>query len=139
MTLSTALFLSLLAHLVGDYLLQTDWMASQKTSQWLPAIVHGLIYTIPFLIVTQAPLALLVIGGTHIIIDRFRLARHLVWFKNQLAPADFRPDRSALKTTGYAEDKPIWLSTWLMIIADNTIHLIINTLAIVFLGQIALT
>lgn len=139
MTLSTALFLSLLAHLVGDYLLQTDWMASEKTSQWLPAILHGIVYTIPFLIVTQAPLALMVICVTHIIIDRFRLARHFVWFKNQLAPEAFRPDRSALKTTGYSADKPVWLSTWLMIIADNTIHLIINTLAIVFLGQIALT
>lgn len=139
MTLETALVLSLLAHLVGDYLLQTHWMATQKTERWIPAILHGIVYTIPFMIVTQAPLALLVICVTHIIIDRYRLARHFVWAKNQLAPKEFRPDRSALKTTGYSADTPAWLSTWLMIIADNTIHLIINTLAIVFLGQIALT
>ena len=122
--------------MVGDYLLQNHWMASQKTSQWLPAVVHGLTYAIPFLFIVPSVPALLVIAGTHIVIDRYRLARHVVWVKNQLAPKEFRPLTTALKTTGYSEDTPIWLSTWLMIIADNTLHLILNTLAIVFLGHI---
>jgi hypothetical protein len=29
----------------------------------------------------------------------------------------------------------VWLSTWLMIIGDNTAHVILNTLAIIFLGS----
>ena len=122
--------------MIGDYLIQNHWMASQKTSQWLPAIIHGLTYAIPFVFIVPSWPALLVIGGTHIIIDRYRLARHVVWFKNQLAPKDFRPLTPALKTTGYSADTPVWLSTWLMIIADNTLHLILNTLAIVFLGHV---
>lgn len=40
----------LLGHLVGDYLLQTSWMAvnkSKKTLQgWMAAIVHSVIYTL---------------------------------------------------------------------------------------------
>lgn len=136
MSLELVLILSLLAHMVGDYLLQNHWMASVKTSQWLPAIVHGVSYAIPFVFIVPSIPALLVISGTHIIIDRYRLARHVVWFKNQLAPKDFRPLTPALKTTGYAESTPIWLSTWLMIIADNCLHLIINTLAIVYLGHL---
>jgi len=124
--------------MVGDYLIQNHWMASQKTSQWLPAVAHGVTYAIPFIFIVPSWPALLIIAGTHIVIDRYRLARHVVWFKNQLAPKDFRPLTPALKTTGYAESTPVWLSTWLMIIADNTLHLIINTLAIVFLGHVGL-
>ncbi|WP_205679869.1 DUF3307 domain-containing protein [Paenarthrobacter ureafaciens] len=30
----------LLAHLIGDYLIQSDWMASEKTKRWWPAIAH---------------------------------------------------------------------------------------------------
>lgn len=80
----------ILAHLVGDYVIQSDWMAQKKTSQWLPAILHGITYTLPYLFITLSPLALIVIAGTHIIIDRYRLAKYLVWAKNQLAPKSFR-------------------------------------------------
>jgi hypothetical protein len=111
-------------------------MATQKTSRWSPAIWHGIFYTVPFLIATQSVAALAVIMITHIIIDRYRLARHLMWFKNQLAPKDFRPDREALKTTGFPAETPPWLSTWVMIIADNAVHIAINTVSIIFLGHI---
>jgi len=120
----------LLVHLVGDYLFQTHWMAEEKTKRWAPAIAHGITYTIPYLLVTQSPAALLVIGGTHIVIDRYRLARHLVWFKNQLAPRAFRPGHTA---TGYTEQTPAWLAVWLMIACDNTLHLLINTAAVIWL------
>jgi len=36
----------LIGHLVGDFLLQNDWMAINKKSHWLPACVHCLVYTI---------------------------------------------------------------------------------------------
>jgi hypothetical protein len=124
------------AHLFGDYVFQTHYMATQKTSRWLPAVLHGITYTIPFLIATHSLAALLVIGITHIIIDRYRLARHLMWFKNQFAPKDFRPDRSTLKTTGFPAETPVWLSTWVMIIADNSVHIAINFAAIIFLGSV---
>jgi hypothetical protein len=44
----------ILAHLVGDYLIQSDWMANEKTKRWWPAIAHGLTYTIPYVLVTQS-------------------------------------------------------------------------------------
>lgn len=134
MSLELALILSLIAHAFGDYILQNDWMATQKTSRWSPAIWHGITYTLPFIIATHSLAALLVICITHIIIDHYRLARHLVWFKNQFAPKAFRPSKAALKTTGYAETTPVWLATWLMIFADNAAHIAINTAAIIFLG-----
>jgi hypothetical protein len=57
----------LVAHAVGDYLFQSHWMADQKTTRWLPAVVHGLCYTVPFLLLTQSWPALAVIAGTHIV------------------------------------------------------------------------
>jgi hypothetical protein len=37
-----------------------------------------------------------------------------------------------LTATGYPEEVPEWLSIWLLIIADNTIHIIINGAAIAY-------
>lgn len=122
--------LIIIAHLVGDYLIQNKWMAVEKTSRLWPAVVHGVTYTLPFLFITQSWLALLVICVTHIVIDRYRLPKYFIWAKNQLAPRQMRPKE--VGATG-DDDSPVWLSTWLLIIADNTIHLLINIAAIMWL------
>lgn len=128
-------FWSVILHLVGDYLIQSHWMAVKKTDLWLPAIAHGVTYTIPFLLLTRSPLALLAICGTHIIIDHYRLAKNLIWAKNFLAPRSFpQPPWSEAKlNSGFTESTPVWLSTWLMIITDNTVHLLINFAALTWL------
>lgn len=137
--LAILLILSLLAHGWGDYIIQTDWMATQKTSAWWPALVHAVTYTLPFaplvLLGThgaapQAPIALLVIGGTHAVIDRFRLARYVAYLKVRLSgsPLSWRE----CSKTGFPPDGPEWLTTWLMIIIDNIIHISINTLVIIW-------
>ena len=123
----------LLAHGVGDYLIQTDWMATEKTKRWMPAVAHGVAYGLPHLFITQSPAALAVIVLTHIVIDRYRLARHVVWAKNQLAPHTHRAPWKECSATGYSPDRPAWLAVWLMIIADNIIHLCINLGAVMFL------
>jgi hypothetical protein len=120
----------ILAHLVGDYLLQSHWMATEKVHHWWPAVAHGLTYTLPYALVTQSIPALLLIASTHIVIDRYRLAKHVVWLKNQIGPHSHRPSHTA---TGYSDDTPPWLAVWLLIVADNTLHLLINTAAVVWL------
>jgi hypothetical protein len=187
MSLELSLIIALIAHFVGDYIIQNQWMADTKTSKWFPALVHGFTYTIPFLFATQSIAALLVIALTHAVIDRYRLAKYLIWFKNQLVPKAARypwgrvrklkaknvtiqpatvapMDSSKLdastitagvisasslgssmiimprqlndKTTGFPQSVPIWMSVWLLIIVDNTVHIVINTLAIIFLGSV---
>jgi len=131
----------ILSHLVGDYIIQSDWMASEKTKRWLPAVAHGLSYSLPYAMLNLLPNmwgkvslpALAVIAGTHIVIDRYRLARHLAWFKNQLAPKAFRSSWNDCRSTGYPADKAPFMAVWLMIIADNTVHLLINTAAVLWL------
>ena len=63
----------LLAHLVGDYVLQTSHMAEHKIRSWPVAAVHAITYCLPFLFITLSLPALAVIGGTHAVIDRYRL------------------------------------------------------------------
>lgn len=129
----TGVALFFLAHLIGDYILQSDWMALEKTRHWWPAIVHGATYALPYLMVTRSIPALAVIAGTHAVIDRYRLARHVCWVKNLLAPARYRYPWAECRATGYHDDRPPWMAVWLMIVADNTMHLVINLAAVLWL------
>lgn len=123
----------ILAHLVGDYILQSHWMAQEKTKQSVAAIVHAICYTLPFAFLTHNGSALAAICLSHFLVDRFRLARWVVWLKNGYMFSD-RPGFIDLHlnptATGYRDDVPAWLSVWLLIIADNTIHLICNGIAL---------
>lgn len=139
----------LIAHLFGDYVIQSDWMAQNKTKNSIACAVHCITYGLPFLFVTQSVTALAVIVGTHFILDRWRLARYVVYAKNFFAPLSVWVDYDCrahsgepckckyrwedCKATGYPSETPIWLATWLLIIADNTIHLLINYLAVKYL------
>jgi hypothetical protein len=140
----------LLSHLFGDYILQSDWMAQNKTKRSWPAFVHALLYSLCFVPLCWdsnqwlgyrghhlLPFSWMVIFGTHFLIDRFRLARYVVWTKNFMGPwtvkdwAITTPNASLSECpTGYPPATPIWLSVWLLIVADNTLHLSINYLAL---------
>jgi cell division protein FtsW (lipid II flippase) len=140
--------LQLILHLIGDYVTQSDWMAQRKTQSSIAALAHATVYSLPFLLIGSA-WAWLVIWSTHFLIDRFRLARYVVWAKNFLAPSytltmegtgALYEKRLTAKTwwhpwqdcqgTGYHKDTPPWLAVWLMIAADNTLHLAINYAAL---------
>lgn len=127
----------LLAHLTGDYLIQSDWMALEKTQRWGPAVAHAVSYSVPFLALTRSPWRLSVIAGSHAVIDRYRLAKRLCWAKNQVAPAAYRYAWSEGSKTGYRDDRPDWMTVWLMIIADNSVHLLINSAALSTRGYTA--
>lgn len=120
----------LVAHAVGDYILQSDWMAHNKTKDSFAAMVHVLLYAAPFLLLTDSWTAIAAIAGSHFAIDRWRLARYLVWAKNWLGPNKPWADCSA---TGYPSDRPPWMSVWLLIIADNVVHVVCNGLALRYL------
>ena len=132
----------LILHLVGDYVTQSDWMAQNKTKSTWAAFCHATVYSLPFLAISSLN-AWLVIWITHLLIDRFRLARYVVWAKNVLGDAAFWSNHNRYireyvipkydTPTGYPVDSPAWLSVWLMIAADNTLHLAINAAAIAWL------
>jgi hypothetical protein len=142
----------LLAHLWGDYILQSHWMAENKRESTVAATLHALLYSLCFI-----PLVMtewhphpgyigLVIFGTHYLIDRYGLARYVIWVKNFLAPKRSRliflgfgrefvgEHRNApwewCKETGFEKYAPPWLAFWLLVIVDNSLHLTCNYLAL---------
>lgn len=144
MNTTELLFWGLVFQGVGDYVTQSDWMATRKVRRdgetrarcaegWAAAVSHGTVYTLPFLLLTTDPLPLLVIGGTHVLIDRFRLARHVVWARNQVCPATHRRPWADCRATGFPPEMPAWQATWLMVMVDNVMHVLINSLTLVFL------
>jgi len=141
----------LLAHLGGDFIFQSDWMALNKSKRTLPCLIHVLLYTSIFLFVTTSWKALVVIGGTHFIIDRFPIIiRKLIWYKNHMNSTLSYPRYEYCDTTGYFDDSPyntckegqvdtggkrhFYITIWLYIITDNLIHLFINYMALKYLG-----
>ncbi len=130
----------LILHCIGDYVTQSQWMAENKTKSSFAASAHATVYSLPFLLIGswQAFVAILL---SHFLIDRFRLARFVVYAKNlMLSPhrpcdAEYcaRLRWTNCSTTGYPSDVPPWMAVWLLIAADNTLHLICNYLALKFL------
>ena len=119
---------ALIAHLVGDYLLQNDHLATKKTKCSVHASLHAFIYSCCFLWLAPSFLALVVIFTTHFFIDRFRLARYYIWLVNQM-PKTYRLESAH----GFQKSKPDWLAFWLLIIVDNTMHLLCNYAALTWL------
>jgi hypothetical protein len=115
--------LQLILHLTGDYVTQSDWMAINKTKSLPVAIIHATVYSLPFFLLGSFP-AVIAIWASHAVIDRYRLARYVVFAKNFLGKP--WPNWSDCIATGYPSERPAWMAVWLMIIADNTLHLAIN-------------
>ena len=141
----------LILHLIGDYVTQSDWMAQNKAKSFWPAWIHAGIYSLPFLLLGPSKVAITVIFLSHFLIDRYRLARFVVYAKNvflfpwfmsevwqlqsERGDTDARRkldewgvlcDWNECNATGYPSDRPAWLAVWLLIAADNTLHLAIN-------------
>ena len=141
-----------LCHFIGDYWAQSDWMALNKNKKTWNCLVHVLIYTACFLLLTFSWKALLFIGVTHFIIDRFPIiVKRLIWWKNHFPLMDY-PDYPLCMSTGYFDDSPyndlkpdamdiekfgnprhFFITIWLYIISDNTLHLLFNLIALTFL------
>ena len=97
----------IVGHLVGDFLLQNEWMAENKAKQIAPLLVHSSIYTLSLfmfsLFVKPLPwLPILLIFVSHSIVDQ----RGLITLWGQVV--------TNLKN-----------NTWLYIMADQTVHIII--------------
>lgn len=126
----------IVCHAIGDYILQSHFMATNKTKRSWVALYHAATYSLPFLFLKPSLFAFAVIVGSHFFIDRYRLARFVVAFKNLFftTPAEYeRMSNEIDMATGFPKDCPPWLATWLLIIVDNICHVLLNGLALRYL------
>ena len=59
----------IMCHLIGDYVLQSNFIAQTKGSNWYHLLIHCFLYIVPFYIVFGFDWKLIVILITHIVID----------------------------------------------------------------------
>jgi hypothetical protein len=94
------------AHLIGDYIIQNDWMAlGKKNKSWICA-VHVLAYLVPFLFCGFTWWQLLAIGVQHFVQDRTNI---VVWLMK-------------VKGSGGFISPPC--GPWSIIVTDNIIHIL---------------
>ena len=114
----------LIFHLIGDYVTQNNWMANNKTARtvtgFVACYIHCILYSLPFLywgITTWA-----IVFNTHFLIDRYRLANYVCSLKNGRW--------LDVSNSGFPPETPAFISTWVMIIVDNTMHICCNYIPI---------
>ncbi|HBW35705.1 DUF3307 domain-containing protein [Desulfosporosinus sp. BICA1-9] len=97
----------ILAHLLGDFPLQTSWMAINKTTKWFPLIAHSLLYTATLGVIAffgfggLAWWQLLAIFLAHVLLDR---RRFVTWWITQVMRTDLSKNQ------------------WLGIMVDQVFH-----------------
>ena len=75
------LILLVFCHLVGDYVLQNDFIAKNKGSNWYHLFVHCALYCLPFYLAFGLTWQLGVVFLTHCIIDPLK-ARYQRWIND---------------------------------------------------------
>ncbi|ADH98196.1 DUF3307 domain-containing protein [Salisediminibacterium selenitireducens] len=100
----------LIGHLIGDYLLQTSWMAANKAVKWVPLLTHVTVYTAVIAVVAMigfgglSLLGILVVFISHILLDRKGFVQW--WVAKVTTPPD-------------SEKK------WLTVMTDQAFHIIV--------------
>ena len=67
-----AIYLIFACHFIGDYVLQTDFLAKTKGQNWWHLIAHCVLYTVPFAVAFGIDWRLAVVLGSHLIIDSLK-------------------------------------------------------------------
>jgi len=110
--------IQLLLHLIGDYLLQTDWMAKYKKQKGvdglLACLTHCTLYSLMFFYVGNYQ-QVVFIFITHFLIDRYYFIK---WYMNTFDMKEFSKEP---------------FSPWSIVIIDNTFHLLCNFVILEYL------
>ena len=66
------IFILIICHFIGDYVLQSNFIAITKGKNWYHLIVHSILYTVPFYLIFGWCWQLAVIGILHFLIDALK-------------------------------------------------------------------
>lgn len=67
-----------ICHLIGDYVLQSDFLAKTKGENWYHLFVHSALYCVPFAIAFGMDWGILFLFATHVVIDAAKARWHLI-------------------------------------------------------------
>lgn len=121
----------LLGHLVGDYLLQNNWMAMNKSGSTFKCLIHCLIYTVAVCLICWIPdwRWFVIVFLSHYFIDRYSLAdKWLKLIKGRSLTEFLNADNSSKQLTSDFFNHIILrggFTSLVYCVADNTMHLLI--------------
>ena len=78
MSIINTIITLILCHLLGDYVLQVDFIAKTKGTNWYHLFVHCALYCLPFFLAFGLTWQLGVIFVTHFIIDPLKARWHKI-------------------------------------------------------------
>lgn len=100
------MFELMLAHLVGDYILQNDWMAKNKKNSPFVCAVHTLMYSIPFIFLgSLTAVQFFLIMFQHYVQDS---STFVSWFMKTKGSTEFHDN----------------MGPWSIILTDNILHIL---------------
>lgn len=67
--MTTDIFWLLICHLIGDYVLQSDFIAKTKGENWYHLFVHSALYCAPFAIMFGLGWGTMFLFTTHVFVD----------------------------------------------------------------------
>lgn len=76
--MAKTLFILVICHLIGDYFLQSDFIAKTKGQNWYHLFVHCILYVVPFYIAFGLDFRLVIIFISHVIIDALKARYHAI-------------------------------------------------------------
>lgn len=76
--MAKTLFILVICHLIGDYFLQSDFIAKTKGQNWYHLFVHCILYVVPFYVAFGLDLRLVIIFISHVIIDALKARYHAI-------------------------------------------------------------
>lgn len=68
----------IVCHFIGDYVLQNDFLAKTKGTNWWHLIAHCFLYSLPFYLALGWTWQLGVIIASHIFVDTFKARYHKI-------------------------------------------------------------
>lgn len=66
------LYKLILCHFVGDYFLQTDFLAQTKGANWWHLLAHCVLYSLPFFLLLGFDWRIMFLIATHVVIDALK-------------------------------------------------------------------
>lgn len=105
----------IVSHLVGDYILQNDYMAKNKKISSAVCGLHAATYILPFAFCGLSAYQLVLIALQHYLQDR---TNFVIWFMSKSGKSDF-------------SKAP--LAPWSIFVVDNTFHLLWIAIVVGFL------
>jgi len=124
------MFEMLLGHLVGDYLLQNNWMAIGKTKHngigWLACTVHCFLYSLAVcLLMWQWTMAwFAVVFLSHFVLDKFGLPEKYLKLINGRSLERFMNNQENKQYTPYIGLRA-GFTVFVYVVVDNSMHLLI--------------